>query len=124
MNYSDCIYKIIGAAMEVHSLIGCGFPEKVYQDAFEEELKLRGIPYSREHHLPIIYKGKTLAHDFFADFVCYGNIIVELKATKENEDLFAAQCINYLKAASWEHSVLLNFGQESLYYNKIDSHFK
>ena len=109
--------------MEVHNILGCGFPEKVYQDAFEEELRLRNIPYIRECHIPVVYKGKQLEHDFFADFVCYEDIIVELKATKENEDVFAAQCINYLKAASCEHSVLLNFGQTSLYYNKIDSHF-
>lgn len=123
-NYSDNIYNIIGAAMEVHSVIGCGFPEKVYQDAFEYELKLRHIPYKREYHLTVRYKDFVLSHDFFADFVCYDNIIVELKATKENDDIFMYQCLNYLKASGWDHAVLINFGQEHLYYNKINNFMK
>lgn len=118
------MYDIIGAAMEVHRVLGCGFPEKVYQDALEVELKLRGIPYEREKHLQVVYKNKVLEHDFFADFVCYGNIIVELKAVREMEDVFKAQCINYLKATGWKHSLLLNFGQPSLIYDKINNLFK
>ena len=117
----DIIYNIIGAAMEVHSELGCGFPEKVYQDALELEFKMRSIPYEREKHLQITYIGQSLEHDFFADFVCYGNIIVELKAAKEMEEVFIAQCINYLHATNWDHALLLNFGQTSLYYNKINN---
>lgn len=121
MEQKQEIFNIIGAAMEVHNIIGCGFPEKVYQDALELELKIRNIPYEREKHLSIVYKGTVLEHDFFVDFVCYGNILVELKSVKEMEDVFVAQCINYLKATGWDHSVLLNFGQTSLMYEKINN---
>lgn len=121
MDQKQEIYNIIGAAMEVHRVLGCGFPEKIYQDAFELELKQRNIPYEREKHLPIVYKGNVLVHDFFVDFVCYDNIVVELKSVKEMEDVFVAQCINYLKATRWDHSILLNFGQTSLMYEKINN---
>lgn len=110
--------------MEVHRTLGCGYPEKVYQDALEVEFRLRSIPFEREKHLSVVYKDVILGHDFFVDFVCYDNIIVELKAVREMEDVFTAQCINYLKATGWDHSVLINFGQTSLYYDKINNLMK
>ena len=68
-------YKIVGAAMEVHRMLGCGFVEPVYQEALEKEFALRGIPYEREKELSIIYKGNTLTKTFKADFICYNKII-------------------------------------------------
>ena len=73
-------YDIVGAAMEVYNQLGCGFLEAVYQEALEKELKLRGIPFKREKELVIYYKGEPLKQIYKADFVCYDQIIVELKA--------------------------------------------
>ncbi len=78
--YKDESYNIVGAAMEVHSILGCGYTEPVYQQALEHEFKLRNIPYEREKTFSINYKGITLEKNFRVDFVCYGKIIVELKA--------------------------------------------
>ena len=74
---SDKTFKIIGAAMEVHNTIGCGFTEPLYQEAFEEELRLRGIPYQREKTFHVVYKGKKLNKEFRPDFVCYDEIIID-----------------------------------------------
>ena len=76
----DEVYAIVGVAMEVHSVLKCGFLESVYQEAMEIELKRRGIPYERQKPLHLVYKGQELKKEFFADLVCYGQIIVELKA--------------------------------------------
>ena len=75
--------KIINACMEVHNELGNGFLEPVYQEALEEEFKIQGIPYVREKLLPVMYKGKQLKKEYYADFVCYDDIIVELKAAGE-----------------------------------------
>lgn len=76
-------YKIIGAAMEVHRLLGCGFVEPVYQEALEKEFTLRGIPFEREKELNINYKGAALSKTFRVDFICYDKIILELKAIRQ-----------------------------------------
>lgn len=78
--YPQESYAIVGAAMEVHKVIGMGFTELVYQDALEIEFRLRGIPYEREKVLGVEYKGHTLDKSFRVDFVCYNSIVVELKA--------------------------------------------
>jgi GxxExxY protein len=103
-------YAIIGAAFEVHRQLGCGFLEGVYQEALAIELTDQGVPFRREQDLPIRYKGQSLACIYRADFVCFDEIIVELKAiggltTKEH-----AQVINYLKATGLLRGLLLNFG--------------
>ena len=77
--YKDESYSIIGAAMEVHRVLGVGFTEYVYQDAFEVEFKNRGIPYLREKHLTVSYKGCLLRHDYFVDFLCFDSIIAILR---------------------------------------------
>ena len=112
-------YEIRGAAMKVHSALGCGFLEKVYQHALEIEFKKRGIPYEREKHLPIFYEGEQLECDYIADFVCYGKVIVELKAVKELDDVHRAQVFNYLKATGNRVGLLINFGEESLVCERI-----
>ena len=115
----DETYAIIGAAMEVHKVLGCGLPEKVYQDAFEEELRLRDIPYVREQHFTVSYKDKVLDHDFYADFCCFDSVVVELKATSVIEDIHKAQIISYLKASKIKVGLLINFGEESLIYDRF-----
>lgn len=117
--FKDESYKIIGAAMRVHSVLGCGFSEKVYQDAFEVELRKRGIPYVRERHMTVEYDGVVLPHDYYVDFLCYGKIAVELKAVSEITPVFKAQTINYLKAGQLQVGYLINFGETVLKYERF-----
>lgn len=112
--YENEAYAIVGAALEVHDNIGCGFSEKVYQDALEVEFNQRGIPYQRETPYHVIYKGVTLKSEFIPDFVCFGKIIVELKSVREVDDVFKAQAINYGKVSGFKLAMLLNFGTLSL----------
>ena len=90
-------YNITGAAMHVYNTLGPGFLEAVYQEALELELAKRNIPYEREKELSISYNGVVLKQTYRADFVCYGNIIVELKAVAHLDDTHRSQVFNYLK---------------------------
>ena len=124
MNKVDILYKeesfnIVGAAMEVHRIIGCGFTEPIYQEALEEEFKLRGIPYQREKVLHVTYKGKILSKDFRPDFICYDRIIVELTAVDDLVDEHYSQVYNYLKATGLQLGLLINFGKKSLYHKRV-----
>ena len=112
--YGQESYNIIGAAMKVHSILGPGFTEKVYQDALELEFKERQIPYKREMELAASYKGVVLHATFKPDYICYDKIVVELKALKELNDVCRSQAINYAKVAGYKLSILLNFGEASL----------
>ena len=116
--YKDLTDKILRACYNVHNGLGCGFFEKVYQEALAIELTEMGIPFEREKHLPIIYHGKVLDCDYIADFVVDGKIILELKAVTEMNTLFEAQLINYMKATHIKVGYLINFGQERLYYKR------
>ncbi len=107
-------YQIIGAALSVHDFLGCGFSEKVYQDALEVEFKKLNIPYVRELPFKVNYKGVTLNTEFIPDFVCYNEIVIELKAVKSVEDIFKSQAINYGRVGGFKLSILLNFGQREL----------
>ena len=107
-------YKIIGAAMEVHRQLGCGFLEPVYQEAMALELKNRGIPYNRELLFPISYKGNLLRHRYRPDFICFGGVIVEVKALSRLSSVDDSQVINYLKVTGYHTGLLLNFGARSL----------
>ena len=112
-------YAIIGAAMEVHRQLGCGFLEAVYQDALEVEFTLRQIPFRREVDLPVCYKGKPLQVAYRVDFLCYDSIVVELKALSDLSGVEEAQLINYLKASGLGVGLLLNFGLPSLQYRRF-----
>jgi GxxExxY protein len=111
-------YDIIGAAMEVHKTLGCGFLETAYQEALVEEFLMRKIPFQREVGLPIEYKGKTLQTVYRADFVCFNSVVVELRALSELSGVEQAQVINYLKATGITRGILLNFGRASLQYER------
>lgn len=117
--YKDESYAIRGAMFAVHKELGCGFLERAYQDALEFEFQERGIPYEREKEIQIMYKGKPLGEPYRADFVCYGKIIVELKAVGTLESVHRSQVINYLKATGIKLGILVNFGEEFLSPERI-----
>lgn len=111
-------HELIGAAFAVHNEIGGGFLEPVYKWAFAIELEERKIPFAREVKLPIAYRGRVLPVTYRVDFVCYGNIIVELKAIERITPAAHAQAINYVKAAKHERGLLINFGPCSVQYKR------
>lgn len=107
-------YAIIGAAMEVHSTLGHGFLESVYQEALAIEMHMRSIPFRREVVMPVTYKGTTLACSYRADFVCFDAVIIEVKALTRLSAAEEAQVLNYLKVSRLPKALLLNFGTRSL----------
>lgn len=108
--YPDESYRIRGACFEVYKLKGCGFTEPIYQECLEAELELQGIPFDAQYQFSLIYKGKRLKHFFIPDFVCFGKIILELKALSKLTDEHRAQIINYLQASNMQLGLLINFG--------------
>ncbi len=111
-------YAIIGAAMAVHRELGHGFLEAVYQAALAREFMLQGIPFEREKRLPVSYCGEVIA-EYQADFVCYGEVIVELKAIQKIGGVEESQVINYLKATGLQRGLLLNFGAPGLQHKRL-----
>lgn len=107
-------FAIIGAAMEVHRQLGCGFLESVYQEALAVELQSRHIPFSRESKFPVLYKGRQLGCQYRPDFICFESVIVELKALGQLSPVEESQLINYLKVTGYHTGLLLNFGRKSL----------
>ena len=112
-------YDIIGAAMEVHRVLGPGFLEVVYQDAMEQEFRIRQIVFRREVALPVFYKGTQLSSTYRADFVFFDEIIVELKALSAIGNIENAQVLNYLKASGFKRGLLFNFGAQSLQVQRL-----
>jgi GxxExxY protein len=112
-------YAVIGAAMEVHRQLGAGFLEAVYQEALALEFNVRGVSFGQQFELPASYKGQPLHCSYRADFICYGSVLVELKALRELGGIEEAQVLNYLKATGLERGLLLNFGRPSLQYKRF-----
>lgn len=116
-------YKIIGAAMEVHNDLGCGFLEPVYQEALEREFQSQGIPYQSQPEVKIYYKGELLNKTYEPDFICYEKIIVEIKALSQLSRTEEAQILNYLKASKLSPGLLINFGAKSLEHKRFVYNF-
>jgi GxxExxY protein len=112
-------HAIIGAAMEVHRQLGPGFLEAVYQEALAIEFTARSMLFVREVELPVHYKRQRLTCSYRADFVCYENVLVELKALQAITGVEEAQLLNYLKATRMERGLLLNFGRPSLEFKRF-----
>jgi GxxExxY protein len=112
-------FAIIGAAMEVHGQLGHGFLEAVYQEALAIEMTARGIPHRREAELPVFYRQQRLNTSYRPDFICFDNVIVELKALSQTGPYEEAQIINYLKASGYPVGLLLNFGAKSLTHRRF-----
>ena len=118
--HSELTSKIIGCAMTVHSALGNGFQEVVYQRAMAIEMRDQGIPFSREHEMPVYYKNHKIGTRR-VDFLVDGIISVELKAIIQLEDVHLAQAINYLEAYNLEIGLLINFGSKSLQFKRLNN---
>jgi len=116
--YSAFTEKIIGCAMRVHSALGNGFQEVIYQRALVIEMNDSGLTFSREHEMPIFYKSRNIGTRR-VDFLVAEVISVELKAVTALEDVHLAQAINYLEAYNLEVGLLINFGARSLQYKRL-----
>jgi GxxExxY protein len=116
----DESYRIMGACFEVYKEVGCGFLEAVYQECLEIELGLQGIPFVPQVGLALTYKGRLLKQSYQPDFICFDQIIVELKAAKGLDEVNRAQVHNYLKATGYRLGLLMNFGHyPKLEYERI-----
>ena len=112
-------YAMISAGMYVHSELGCGFVELPYQEAMLVEMRFRSIPFVREPSLPIQYRGESLPCRYEPDFICYDEVVLELKAVEKLTDKHRSQVINYLKVSKLQRGLLMNFGAEKLEYERI-----
>lgn len=118
MKYKEITEKIIGSAMKVHSTLGNGFQELIYQRALVIEMEFNGLQFKREKEMPIHYRGKRIGTrrvDFFVEEL----IMVEIKAVIKLEDVHLAQALNYLEAYNMEIGLLINFGARSLEYKRV-----
>jgi GxxExxY protein len=117
--YKNESYKIIGACMEVHNQLGPGFLEIVYKDALEIEFTNIGIPYAREKEYVVQYKDAILPHKFYADFVVYDCIILEVKAASTINENYQAQALNYLAVSREKLAIIVNFGEMNLNFQRL-----
>ena len=118
MKYAELTEKIIGCAMKVHSALGNGFQEVIYQRALELELRNAKLSYAREMEMPVYYLGEEIGRrrvDFFVENL----IMVELKAIIQLEEVHLAQALNYLEAYKMEVGLLINFGSQSLQFKRV-----
>ena len=116
--YSDLTGKVIGCAMAVHTALGNGFQEVIYQRALEIEMAEQGLPFSREHEMPIYYKKRQIGSRR-VDFLVRDAVSVELKAIAQLEDIHLAQAMNYLEAYDLEVGLLINFGGRSMEFKRL-----
>lgn len=116
--HSDITHSIIGAAMEVHKILGAGFLESVYAESFACKLGFRKINFQRQKTIDVIYK-KIKVKQFCCDFIIEDTVLVELKAIKKISEIEQAQIINYLKATGLKIGLLINFGAISLEYKRF-----
>jgi GxxExxY protein len=106
----DEVYEVVGAAMEVYWQLGRGYLEPIYQEAFEVELSRRRIPFEPKRELTIVYKGQPLEKKYVPDLICFGQIVVELKALERLSGVEQSQLLNYLKMTRMRVGLLINFG--------------
>lgn len=117
--FQDETYKIVGMCMEIHKILGKGLLEVVYKDALEIELKSNGVAYEREKKYEISYKGVTLKHHFYADFVIDNKIIIEIKSQNGVAEDHYKQTLNYLAISRCKLGMIINFGNDSLQQKRI-----
>lgn len=117
--YKEESYSIVGALFEVYNHLGSGFSEIVYKDALSIELNSLNIPFEREKEYSVNYKGIILPHKFFADFVVFDKIILEIKSVENMHDKHLAQCINYLRVSKCKLALLVNFHKDFLDHQRI-----
>jgi GxxExxY protein len=117
--YKEETYRIIGICMDVHNILGRGLSEIVYKDAVEYEFRVNEIPYTREKEFDVYYKDIILNHKFYADFVINDKIILEIKAADKLSPESKKQTLNYLGISRLKLGLLINFGEESLKYERI-----
>jgi GxxExxY protein len=108
--FKEECYQIMGACFEVYKELGCGFVESVYQESLEIEMTLQNLPFRPQEQLKLTYKATPLKQFFVPDFVCFGKIILEIKAVTTLNDDFRAKVHNYLKATGYQLGLLVNFG--------------
>lgn len=117
--YKDESYQLIGICMNIHSTLGFGFLEAVYCEILEKEFVRMNIPFQREVKLDLYFNGIKLEKQYKADFVCYDDIILEIKSVSFLHENFTRQTLNYLKATEKKLGLLINFGEKSLKYKRI-----
>jgi GxxExxY protein len=117
--FKEECYQIVGCCMEVHKQLGGGFREAVYQEALEIEFIDHNLPFEREKKMKIKYKGQILRKKYFVDFLCFNEVIIELKAVSELTNNHKGQLFNYLKASEKRLGILVNFGTEKLEYKRF-----
>jgi GxxExxY protein len=118
MKYENLTHKVIGLAMKVHSSIGMGFQEVIYQRCLNIEFEKEGVPYVREFEMPVMYEG-TQVGTRRVDFLIDQKIMVEIKATSELMDVHLTQAKNYLEAYDLDVGLLINFGTPSLEFKRL-----
>jgi len=116
--FKDETYQIIRAAMNVSKELGCGFLEAVYQEAMQIEMEACAVPHEPQKKIAIHYRGQKLEKEYMADFFCFNNIVVELKAIKRITEIEEAQLLNYLKATKSPLGILINFGNPRLEWKR------
>ena len=116
--YRNLSYHIIQCAMEVHNILGPGYPERIYEEALVREFGKGGISFERQKQIELSYKGEKIG-DFWLDLVVEEKIVVELKAVSELSDVFEAQVLSYLKATGLKLGLIINFGGKRLEYKRL-----